>query len=42
MFMKTCSVVVWVKGSIYDDASFKVSSKVFSVWLEKEMTLQEV
>jgi len=42
MFMKTCSVVVWVKGSIYGDASFKVSSKVSSVWLEKEMTLQEV
>jgi hypothetical protein len=42
MFMKTCSVVVWVKGSIYGGASFKVLSKVSFVWLEKEVTLQEV
>jgi hypothetical protein len=39
MFMKTCSVVVWAKGSIYRGASFKVLSKVSSVWLEKEVTL---
>lgn len=39
MFMKTCSVVVWVKGSIYRGAGFKVLSKVSSVWLEKEVTL---